>query len=162
MQIRTGLGYDIHRLSAGETLILGGVDIEHHKGTVAHSDGDVLLHAIADALLGAIASKDIGYHFPDHAPQYRNADSLELLKATYKMVIEKGFYLSNLDATIALQSPKLKPHIAQMCENIADALKVDPNQISVKATTTEKLGFVGHEEGIEAFATVLIQKRDEH
>lgn len=158
MQIRTGLGYDVHRLAPGETLVLGGVFVEHKKGTVAHSDGDVLLHAISDALLGAAALKDIGFHFPDNDPRFKNANSLELLKEAYQLVKEKGFTIGNIDATIAMQKPKLKPFIDDMCLNISKALGADKDQISVKATTTEKLGFVGKEEGVEAFATVLIQK----
>jgi 2-C-methyl-D-erythritol 2,4-cyclodiphosphate synthase len=158
MQIRTGLGYDVHRLKPNETLVLGGVSVEHTRGTVAHSDGDVLLHAIADALLGAAALKDIGYHFPDNDPTYKNADSLHLLIECYKLVKNKGYELGNIDATLAMQTPKLKPYIDQMCQTIADGLRIDRDQVSVKATTTEKLGFVGNEEGVEAFATVLIQK----
>jgi 2-C-methyl-D-erythritol 2,4-cyclodiphosphate synthase len=160
MKIRTGLGYDVHRLASEETLILGGVSIQYELGTVAHSDGDVLLHAITDAILGAAALKDIGYHFPDTNPKYKNADSLVLLKESYRLIQEKGFSLSNIDATIAMQRPKLKPYIDQMRTNIADALGIEIDCVSVKATTTEKLGFVGKEDGIEAFATVLIISKD--
>lgn len=157
MQIRTGFGYDVHRLAEGESLILGGVKLEHPKGTVAHSDGDVLLHAISDALLGAAALKDIGTHFPDNDPNYKNADSLNLLRLSYDLVKKQGYRLGNLDATIALQQPKIKPFIDQMCFRIAEAIGEPVEKISVKATTTEKLGFVGKEEGIEAYASVLIQ-----
>jgi len=156
MQIRTGLGYDVHRLAPGETLILGGVSVPYELGTVAHSDGDVLLHAISDALLGAAALKDIGYHFPDTDDRFKDANSLDLLKQSYQLVKAKGFTLSNIDATIAMQRPKLKPFIGEMCANIANTLGIEIDSVSVKATTTEKLGFVGKEEGIEAFATVLI------
>ena len=157
MQIRTGFGYDAHRLAEGESLILGGVKLEHSKGTVAHSDGDVLLHAISDALLGAAALKDIGTHFPDNDPKYKNVDSLNLLRLSYDLVKKQGYQLGNLDATIALQQPKIKPFIDQMCFRIAEAIGEPVEKISVKATTTEKLGFVGKEEGIEAYASVLIQ-----
>ncbi|PLX14707.1 MAG: 2-C-methyl-D-erythritol 2,4-cyclodiphosphate synthase [Salinivirgaceae bacterium] len=156
MQIRTGLGYDVHRLAPGETLILGGVSVPYELGTVAHSDGDVLLHAISDALLGAAALKDIGYHFPDTDDRFKDANSLDLLKQSYQLVKAKGFTLSNIDATIAMQRPKLKPFIDEMCAKIANTLGIEIDSVSVKATTTEKLGFVGKEEGIEAFATVLI------
>jgi 2-C-methyl-D-erythritol 2,4-cyclodiphosphate synthase len=156
MKIRTGLGYDVHRLESGETLILGGVSIPHNLGTVAHSDGDVLLHAITDALLGAAALKDIGYHFPDTDPKYKNANSLSLLKESCNILEKKGYRINNIDSTIAMQRPKLKPYIDEMRENIANALGIEVDCVSVKATTTEKLGFVGKEEGVEAFATVLI------
>lgn len=158
MQIRTGLGYDVHRLKTGETLILGGVPISHHKGTVAHSDGDVLLHTISDALLGAAALKDIGYHFPDNDPLFKNADSMVLLQKCYELVKNKGFKIGNIDATIAMQTPKLKPYIDDIRNNIAQHLNISVDDVSVKATTTEKLGFVGKENGVEAFATILIIK----
>ncbi len=157
MQIRTGFGYDVHKLAEGESLILGGVNIDHTKGTVAHSDGDVLVHAISDALLGAAALKDIGTHFPDSDPNFKNADSLKLLELSYALVKKKGYKLGNLDATVALQQPKIKPFIDQMCLLISEALEEPVDKISIKATTTEKLGFVGNEEGIEAYASVLIQ-----
>lgn len=156
MKIRTGLGYDVHRLESGETLILGGVSIPYDLGTVAHSDGDVLLHAITDALLGAAALKDIGYHFPDTDSKYKNANSLNLLKESGNILAEKGYRINNIDSTIAMQRPKLKPYIDEMRTNIAIALGIQVDCVSIKATTTEKLGFVGKEEGIEAFATVLI------
>lgn len=160
MKIRTGLGYDVHRLASGETLILGGVSIKNELGTVAHSDGDVLLHAITDAILGAAALKDIGYHFPDTDPKYKNANSLSLLKESYVLIKNQGFSLSNIDATIAMQRPKLRAYIDQMREKIAETLGIEIDCVSVKATTTEKLGFVGNAEGVEAFATVLIQSKD--
>ena len=158
MQIRTGLGYDVHRLKTGETLILGGVPVSHHKGTVAHSDGDVLLHAISDALLGAAALKNIGYHFPDTDAKFKNANSKELFQKCYELVKNKGWKIGNIDATLAMQTPKLKPYIDQMCINIAQHLDLPVDAVSVKATTTEKLGFVGREEGVEALATILIIK----
>lgn len=157
MKFRTGFGYDVHQLKEGESLILGGIKIDHHKGTLAHSDGDVLLHAISDALLGAANLKDIGTHFPDTDDKYKNANSLKLLTLSYELVKKKGYRLGNLDATIALQQPKLKPFIDQMCSAIAGALNEPVDKISVKATTAEKLGFVGKEEGIEAYTTVLIE-----
>ncbi|MBN2668806.1 MAG: 2-C-methyl-D-erythritol 2,4-cyclodiphosphate synthase [Bacteroidales bacterium] len=156
---RVGIGYDVHALKEGESLILGGVNIEHYKGTVAHSDGDVLLHAICDALLGAANLKDIGYHFPDNDPTNKNIDSLILLKKTYQLVINKGYKLGNIDATIAMQTPKLKPFIDEMCNKIALTLGVELDLISIKATTTEKLGFEGREEGVSTQAVVLIEKQ---
>lgn len=158
MKIRTGLGYDVHRLEVGETLILGGVLVSHSKGTVAHSDGDVLLHAISDALLGAAALKDIGYHFPDTDNRFKNVNSMTLLQKCYELVKAKGYQIGNIDATLAMQIPKLKPYIDSMCSNIAIALNIPTDDVSIKATTTEKLGFVGKEEGVEAFATILIEK----
>ena len=158
MSYRIGLGYDVHQLAAGETLWLGGILIPHDKGLVAHSDGDVLLHAICDALLGAAKLRDIGYHFPDTSSEFKNIDSKVLLAKTYRLVTEKGFRLVNLDATISAQRPKLKDFIPQMEETIAHTLKLDVDAINIKATTTEKLGFEGREEGISVQAVVLIEK----
>jgi len=158
MSYRIGLGYDVHQLAAGETLWLGGILIPHDKGLVAHSDGDVLLHAICDALLGAAKLRDIGYHFPDTSSEFKNIDSKVLLAETYRLVTEKGFRLVNLDATISAQRPKLKDFIPQMEETIAHTLKLDVDAINIKATTTEKLGFEGREEGISVQAVVLIEK----
>jgi len=158
MSYRIGLGYDVHQLAEGETLWLGGILIPHHKGLVAHSDGDVLLHAICDALLGAAKLRDIGFHFPDTSSEFKNIDSKILLSATYHLVTEKGFRLVNIDATISAQQPKLKDYIPKMEETIARVLKVDTDAINIKATTTEKLGFEGREEGISVQAVVLIEK----
>ena len=156
MNYRIGLGYDVHRLAEGETLWLGGIQIPHDKGLVAHSDGDVLLHAICDALLGAAKLRDIGYHFPDTSSDFKNIDSKILLAKTYQLVTGKGFRLVNLDATISAQRPKLKDYIPDMEATIARVLKVDTDTVNIKATTTEKLGFTGREEGIIAIAVVLL------
>lgn len=154
--MRIGYGYDTHQLVEGRPLILGGVHIPYKKGLLGHSDADVLLHAITDALLGALALGDIGQHFPDTDPAHKNADSRLLLKHCYKLVIEKGYMLGNLDATIIAQQPKLMPHLPKICQTIADDLKLELNQVSVKATTNEKMGFVGREEGIAVNAVVLL------
>lgn len=156
--MRIGYGFDIHQLVENRKLILGGLEIPFEKGLLGHSDADVLLHAITDALLGALALGDIGQHFPDTDPQHKNADSRKLLKYCYNLVKEKGYMLSNLDATIVAQRPKLMPHLPKIISLIAADLEVDENQVSVKATTSEKLGFVGREEGISATAVVLVQK----
>ncbi|MCC8035316.1 MAG: 2-C-methyl-D-erythritol 2,4-cyclodiphosphate synthase [Rikenellaceae bacterium] len=156
--IRIGHGYDVHALRDGLPLILGGESIEHDKGFVAHSDGDVLAHALSDALLGALALGDIGSHFPDTDPQYCGADSLDLLSKVYGMIRQKGYRLANADMTILLQRPKLRPHIDRMRENIARTLWVDIDRISIKATTEERLGFTGREEGAAAHAVVLLVK----
>lgn len=157
---RIGNGYDVHRLSEGESLILGGVEIPHNKGTVAHSDGDVLIHAIIDALLGAAALKDIGYWFPDNDISFKNIDSKILLKKTVEIINKNDYFIVNIDSTIAAQKPKLKPYIDNMCEQIAKTCNIKTDQVSVKATTTEKLGFEGREEGISAYAVVLISKKE--
>jgi 2-C-methyl-D-erythritol 2,4-cyclodiphosphate synthase len=159
MNYRIGLGYDVHQLAVGESLWLGGVRIPHNKGLVAHSDGDVLLHAICDALLGAAKLRDIGFHFPDTSSDFKNIDSKLLLAETYRLVNEKGYILVNLDATISAQRPKLKEFIPLMEETIAMVLDVNVEAINIKATTTEKLGFEGREEGISVQAVVLIEKR---
>ncbi len=156
--LRVGFGFDVHRLSEGETLWLGGVLIPHYKGTVAHSDGDVVLHAISDALLGAAKLRDIGYHFPDTDSKYKNADSKLLLKECMSLVRNKAYELCNMDVTIAAEQPKLKLIIPDMEKVISEVLDVDIDQISIKATTTEKMGFEGREDGISAYATVLIRK----
>ncbi|MHB1687745.1 MAG: 2-C-methyl-D-erythritol 2,4-cyclodiphosphate synthase [Ignavibacteriaceae bacterium] len=157
---RTGIGFDVHAFSKGRKLILGGVEIPYEKGLLGHSDADVLLHAICDALLGALALGDIGQHFPDTDPKYKNADSAVLLEHVYKLVKEKGYRLGNLDAVVAMQKPKIFPFINQIRKRISEMLQTDFDKISVKATTTEKLGFVGREEGVSAFATVLIIKQN--
>ncbi|MBW6535246.1 MAG: 2-C-methyl-D-erythritol 2,4-cyclodiphosphate synthase [Mariniphaga sp.] len=157
--IRIGQGYDVHRLSEGETLWLGGILIPHNKGAVAHSDGDVLIHAICDALLGAVNLGDIGTHFPDNSEQFKNIDSKILLKKTYALVKNAGFEIVNIDTTISAQQPKLKPFIMEMKKVMAQVIGIEAGQISVKATTTEKLGFEGREEGISCHAVVLVQKK---
>ena len=157
MRMRVGLGYDVHRLAPGESLWLGGILIPHEKGTVAHSDGDVLLHAICDALLGAIGAGDIGLHFPDTDPAFKNIDSKELLRITCEKVNDAGYALVNLDATIAAQRPRLRPFIPEMEACIARIIGAERGQINVKATTTEKLGFEGREEGISVQAVVLLE-----
>jgi 2-C-methyl-D-erythritol 2,4-cyclodiphosphate synthase len=156
--IRIGQGFDVHQFAENRPLIIGGVEISYEKGLLGHSDADVLLHAISDAILGALALGDIGKHFPDTDPKYKGADSAELLSVVWEMVIEKGYRLGNLDATIIAQKPKMAPHIPRMVERIADLLEADPEQINIKATTTEKLGFIGREEGIAAMAVVLLVK----
>lgn len=158
MSFRVGIGYDVHRLAEGESLWLGGILIPHLKGTVAHSDGDVVIHAICDAMLGALKLRDIGTHFPDNESEFKNIDSKKLLKRSYELVLQKGYKLVNLDTSISAQQPKLKPFIPQMEETMAEVLGVDVDCISVKATTTEKLGFEGREEGISVTAVVLLQK----
>ncbi len=156
--IRVGLGYDVHRFNDGDHIILGGVKIPYEKGLEAHSDGDVVLHALADAILGAAALGDIGKHFPDTDPEFKGADSRVLLRHVYKIVQEKGYQLVNADVTIIAQAPKMLPHVPAMRANIAADLRVDVDFINVKATTTEKLGFEGRKEGIAVQAVVLIEK----
>jgi 2-C-methyl-D-erythritol 2,4-cyclodiphosphate synthase len=158
MDIRIGLGYDVHQLADGRKLILGGVEIPHEKGPVAHSDGDVLIHAICDALLGAANLRDIGYHFPDTSDNFRGISSLILLKRTFILIRERGYRIGNIDSTLCLQRPKIKDFVPQMVSNLALALETDASNVSVKATTTEKLGFVGQEKGISAYAVALITK----
>jgi 2-C-methyl-D-erythritol 2,4-cyclodiphosphate synthase len=155
---RIGIGFDVHAFADNRKLIIGGVDIPFEKGLAGHSDADVLLHAISDALLGSVSAGDIGQHFPDTDPKYKNANSLTLLKHVYELVQHKGFSLGNIDAVITAQRPKLATHIPLMRKNISDVLQTEIENISVKATTTEKLGFVGREEGLSAFASVIIIK----
>ena len=159
MNIRIGHGYDVHQLTEGRDLIIGGVNIPHHKGLLGHSDADVLLHAISDSLLGALALGDIGKHFPDTDDEYRGANSLEILACVYELVKEKGYEVGNIDATILAQAPKLAPYIPQMRLNIARALEIELDSVSVKATTEEKLGFTGEEKGIAAHAVCLVYKK---
>ena len=159
MDIKIGYGYDVHRLEVGEELWLGGILLPHHKGAVGHSDADVLLHAICDALLGALALRDIGFHFPDTDPAFKGIDSKKLLAETWNKIEELGWDLGNLDTTICLQTPKLSDSIDSMRMVIADILHVDLHRISIKATTTEKLGFVGTQDGISAHAVVLLKER---
>lgn len=158
MKIRVGFGYDVHKLVPGRDLWLGGIKIEHTEGLLGHSDADVLIHAICDALLGAANMRDIGYHFPDTAHEYENIDSKILLRKTMALLRNAGYELGNIDATVAAERPKLNPHIPEMKRVLASVLEVDEDDISIKATTTEKLGFTGREEGMAAYATVLIQR----
>ena len=158
MEIRVGNGYDVHALAPGLPMWLGGVQIPSEKGFVAHSDGDVAIHALCDALLGALALGDIGHLFPDTDPKWKGVDSKLLLREVVSLVRGKGFRVGNADVTIALQRPKLAPHIALMRETLAPILEVMPEQVSVKATTTERLGFVGREEGCEVWASVVLLK----
>ncbi len=158
MKVRVGFGYDVHALVPERDLWLGGVKIEHTMGLQGHSDADVLIHAICDALLGAANMRDIGYHFPDTAGEYKDIDSKILLFDTMELLGDAGYTLGNIDATVAAERPKLNPHIPEMKRVMADVLQVDVEDISIKATTTEKLGFTGRQEGIAAYATVLIQK----
>ncbi|WP_075559259.1 2-C-methyl-D-erythritol 2,4-cyclodiphosphate synthase [Parabacteroides timonensis] len=158
MKIRVGFGYDVHALVPDRELWMGGIRIEHTLGLLGHSDADVLIHAICDALLGAANMRDIGYHFPDTAGEYKNIDSKILLRDTMKLLRDAGYELGNIDATIAAERPKLNPHIPAMKQTLAEVMQVDEEDISIKATTTEKLGFTGRQEGIAAYATVLIQK----
>lgn len=156
--MRIGNGYDVHALVEGRKLILGGVEIEHEKGLLGHSDADVLVHAIMDALLGALALRDIGYHFPDTDPEYKDINSLLLLEKVSELIHNRGYRIINIDSTIAAQRPKLSPYIDEMKDNIAKILKIDRDMVSIKPTTTEKLGFVGREEGMEAYCVCLIEK----
>ena len=158
MQIRVGHGYDVHRLTENRRLIIGGVTIPYEKGLLGHSDADVLVHAIMDALLGAAALGDIGRHFPDNDPAYSGADSVGLLRQVCALLQEKGYMLSNIDATVIAQQPKLKPHIDTMREVLSEAMRLDKDCISIKATTEEKLGFTGRQEGIAAHCVALIFK----
>ncbi len=158
--MRIGNGYDVHRYVPGRKLILGGVDIAHEMGLEGHSDADVLVHAIMDAMLGAAALGDIGQHFPDTDEAYRGVSSLQLLRHAAKLLDKAGYAVVNMDSIIAAQRPKLMLYLPQMCKNIAHAAGLDTGQVSVKATTTERLGFVGREEGISAWAVVLIQQKE--
>jgi len=157
--MRIGHGYDVHRLVSGRKLILGGVEVEYEKGLLGHSDADVLLHAISDAILGAIGEGDIGKHFPDTDPAYKGADSVKLLAYVMALAWDRGYTIGNVDATIVAQKPKLAPHIPGMRHNIAKALNTSPETVNVKATTTEELGFCGRGEGIAAYAVVLLQRK---
>lgn len=157
MKVRVGFGYDVHALVPERDLWLGGVKIEHTMGLQGHSDADVLIHAICDALLGAANMRDIGYHFPDTGEEFHNIDSKILLRKTVELIGTKGYRVGNVDATVCTERPKLKPHIPAMQACLADVMGIDADDVSVKATTTEKLGFTGREEGISAYATVLIE-----
>lgn len=158
MDIRIGQGYDVHALAEGLRLVLCGVEIEHTKGCVAHSDGDVAIHALCDAMLGALALGDIGKLFPDSDPQYKGIDSTKLLRVVVERIESEGFRIGNVDVTIAMQRPKLRPHIDLMRQRLAEVIGIDTNRVSVKATTTEHLGFEGREEGVSATAVTLLIK----
>ena len=158
MKIRVGFGYDVHRLVSGRDLWLGGIKINHALGLLGHSDADVLIHAICDAMLGAANMRDIGYHFPDKSEEFKGIDSKILLAKTAELIASKGYKVGNIDATVCAEQPKLNPHIPSMQRTLAEILQVDIEDISIKATTTEKLGFTGREEGISAYAVVLIEK----
>jgi 2-C-methyl-D-erythritol 2,4-cyclodiphosphate synthase len=158
MDIRIGHGFDVHALAEGLPLIIGGIKIEHTKGCVAHSDGDVAIHAICDALLGALALGDIGKLFPDTSAEFKGIDSKILLRRVCDVIYEKGYKISNIDCTIAMQRPKLRPHIDNMRQTMADVMGIDVERVSVKATTTEKLGFEGREEGVSVDAVALLIK----
>lgn len=158
MSFRIGQGIDFHQLAEGRKLWLGGVEIPHHKGCLGHSDADVLLHAICDAMLGAVGLGDIGQHFPDTDATFKGIDSKVLLKRCYAMVREKGFWLVNIDSTLLLQAPKIRPYVELMQKTIAGIVHLSPEDVSIKATTTEQLSFIGREEGVVATANVLLQK----
>jgi len=158
MSFRIGSGVDFHQLGEGRDLMIGGVHIPHHKGAIGHSDADVLLHAICDALLGALCLGDIGVHFPDTDMRYKNIDSKILLKETVKLIKDEGYMIVNIDSTLCLQAPKIKPFVSQMQQTIASIAGIGEKDISIKATTTEQMGFVGREEGVVAYATALLQR----
>ena len=158
MKIRVGFGFDVHRLVVGRELWLGGIKLEHELGLLGHSDADVLIHAICDALLGAANMRDIGYHFPDNAGEFKGIDSKILLARTVDLIATKGYRVGNIDVTVCAERPKLKARIPEMQEVLAHVMNIDAEDVSIKATTTEKLGFTGREEGISAYATVLIER----
>ena len=158
MNFRTGFGYDVHRFVEGRALILGGIQIDHTLGLLGHSDADVLIHAICDALLGAANMRDIGYHFPDTSAETDGMDSKVILARTIELIATKGYQLGNIDATVCAEQPKLNPHIPAMQQCMAEVMGISPDDISIKATTTEKLGFTGRQEGISAYAVVLIER----
>ena len=162
MSYRIGSGVDFHRLTEGRDLWIGGIKIPHHKGALGHSDADVLLHAICDALLGALSLGDIGVHFPDTDNTYKNIDSKILLRKTSELIFSKGYVVVNVDCTLCLEQPKIKPYVPQMQQTIASILQITELDVSVKATTTEKMGFAGREEGLMAYATVLLHKVNNH
>lgn len=161
MKIRTGFGFDVHRLVEGRDLWIGGIKIEHSMGLLGHSDADVLIHAICDALLGAANMRDIGYHFPDTSADTLNIDSKVLLRKTVELIAGKGYVVGNIDATVCAERPKINPHVPAIKACLAEVIGTDEDNISIKATTTEKLGFTGREEGISAYAVVLIERKDD-
>ena len=158
MKIRVGMGYDVHRLVEGRELWLGGIRLEHERGLLGHSDADVLIHALCDALLGAANMRDIGYHFPDNAAEYAGIDSKVLLRRTVDLIASRGYTVGNVDITVCAERPRLKAHIPQMQQTLAEVMGIDPDDVSIKATTTEHLGFTGREEGIAAYAVALIER----
>ena len=158
MNIRVGMGYDVHQLIEGRDLWMGGIKLEHTMGLLGHSDADVLIHAICDAILGAANMRDIGYHFPDTSAETEGMDSKIILRKTIELIATKGYRLGNIDATICAEKPKMNPHIPAMQQCLAEVIGCDPDQISIKATTTEKLGFTGRQEGISAYCVALISK----
>lgn len=158
--MRIGHGYDVHRFCDGDRIVIGGVTIPFEKGILAHSDGDVLVHAVADALLGAAGERDIGFHFPDTDEKYKNIDSMKLLSRVNEIIIEKGYKIENIDCTVIAQAPKMSPHIIEMRDNIAKTLCIDPDSVNVKATTEEKLGFTGRGEGIAAHCVCLLGNKE--
>lgn len=160
MKIKVGFGFDVHQLQVGRKLILGGVEIAHEKGALGHSDADVIIHALCDALLGAAGLKDIGFYFPDTDASFKNIDSKILLSRVIELIEERKYIVGNADISLVLEKPKIKPHIDLMKETLAPILKISTEDISIKATTNEKLGYVGREEGVAAYAVVLIQKAD--
>jgi 2-C-methyl-D-erythritol 2,4-cyclodiphosphate synthase len=160
MSFRIGFGIDFHQLVEDRDLWIGGIQIPHHKGAMGHSDADVLLHAICDAMLGALALGDIGLHFPDTDPAFKGIDSKLLLQRTYQLITEKGYRVVNIDSSLCLEAPKIKPYVKQMEQTIASIVGVQPEDVSVKATTSERMGFVGREEGLVAYANVLLQKSE--
>jgi 2-C-methyl-D-erythritol 2,4-cyclodiphosphate synthase len=158
MDIRVGFGFDVHRLGEGHTLVLGGQTIPNHVGTIGHSDADVLLHSICDALLGALALGDIGHHFPDTDESFKNIDSKILLTRTHDIISDRGWSVINLDCTLVLEKPKIAPYVLQMRETISKLLSIEVDRVSIKATTNERVGYIGREEGTAAYATVLLMK----
>lgn len=158
-RIRIGFGYDVHQLVANRRLVLGGITIEHVKGTLGHSDGDVFIHSICDALLGALALRDIGHHFPDTSSEYKDIDSKIILKRTMSLIKERGWSVGNIDSTICLEKPKINPHIPDMLKVLAPILEIDQDQLSIKATTNEKMGFVGVEDGVAVYAVCLLHRK---
>lgn len=158
MKIKVGFGFDVHKLKEGKDFWLGGIKLEHTKGTVGHSDADVLIHAICDALLGAANMRDIGFHFPPTDNQYKGIDSKLLLRKVMSIIATRGFSVGNIDATVALQEPKLSPYMDQIRKTLAETMEIEEEDISIKATTTERLGFEGREEGVSAYVVVLLQK----
>jgi 2-C-methyl-D-erythritol 2,4-cyclodiphosphate synthase len=158
MKIKVGFGFDVHQLKDKHPFVMGGVDLAHHKGAFGHSDADVLLHAICDALLGAANLRDIGFHFKNTDPRWKGISSIILLQESVKLLREKGYEIGNIDAMICLEAPKINPHIPQMQHNIADAIGISTDDISIKATTNELMGFIGREEGVVAYAVCLIEK----
>jgi 2-C-methyl-D-erythritol 2,4-cyclodiphosphate synthase len=159
MNFRVGFGYDVHQIVEGRKLLLGGVEIPfENKGLLGHSDADVLLHAICDALLGALALGDIGKHFPDNSNEFKNIDSKIILKKTYDLIVKEGYKISNIDCTLCMEKPKIAPYVDKMRETIANILEISISQVSIKATTKEKMGFVGRQEGAEAFSVCLLIK----